>query len=228
MTVTHPFKYYDIVGMLAIAVVLISNTVAQKIVPIGPFNLNAAIFLFPLAYLISDILTEVYGYARARRVTWMMFVCLTLMVIFYELSVMMPSASFWNDQVAFAKILGNVPRIVIASMAAILVGDFVNCYIMSKMKIATKGKHLWLRTIASTFFGQGMDSLVFFTIAFVGVLPFGELINALLSGWLVKTAYEILLTPLTYVVVAKLKQAEGIDHYDYGLNYTPFSLKIND
>lgn len=228
VTTNHPFKYYDIIGMLAVAVVLISNTVAQKLVPVGPLNLSAAIILFPLAYLISDILTEVYGYARARRVTWMMFVCLVLMTGCYQLAVIMPAASFWAGQESFSTILGAVPRIVLASMAGILTGDFVNCYVMSKLKIKTEGGHLWLRSIASTFLGQGVDSAVFFSVAFIGVLPPGVLLNALVSGWLIKTVYEMLLMPITYIVVARLKRAEGIDHFDYGVDYTPFSLKIKD
>jgi queuosine precursor transporter len=223
----HPFKYYDIIGILSIAVVLITNTVAQKIVPVGPFNLNAGIMIFPIAYILSDVLTEVYGYARARRITWMIFICQALMVLCYQAAVMMPHADFWPNQAAFEAVLGNVPRIAVASATAILIGDFVNCYVMSKMKILTKGKHLWLRTIGSTFFGQGADSVVFFTIAFLGTMPFTDLANALVSGWLMKTVYEVIATPITYWVVARMKRAEGIDHFDYGVDYTPFSLKVD-
>lgn len=224
---SHPFKYYDLIAMLAIAVILITAPITQKIVPVFGYNLSAGIILFPLAYLISDVLTEVYGYARARRVTWMMFACSGLMAATFQLAIVLPYADFWKHQEAFTSILGTVPRIIAGSLIAILAGDFINCYIMSKMKIVTNGRHLWARTILSTFVGQGVDSVIFFFIAFYGILPQHELINALITGWLVKVAYEVVLTPLTYVVINALKRAEGVDHYDLDVDYTPFSLKLD-
>lgn len=229
MTETSPhFRYYDVFATLAVAVLIISNTIAQKLFMLGPFTVSVAILLFPVAYLLSDILTEVYGYQRARRVTWMMVTGQILMVLFYEAAIRIPPINDWPHQEAFKTVLGSVPRISIASVLAIWAGDMVNCYILSKMKIWTKGRHLWARVIGSTFAGQGVDSLIFYTIAFVGAIPYAGVANAIVSGWLLKTLYEALLYPITLIAVKKLKKIEGIDHYDHGVDYTPFSLKVDD
>lgn len=224
----HPFKYYDLFGMMSVCVLMISNTVAQKLMQVGPFTLNAAIIIFPITYLVSDILTEVYGYARARRVTWASIAAVVLMSAIYKLIIAMPYISEWTNQDAFEKVLGSTPRIVLASVTALLVGDLVNCYVLAKMKVKTDGKHLWARFVASTFVGQGVDSIVFFTIAFAGVLPLGVMISALLTGWLAKTVYEIIMLPVTYKVVSALKRIEGVDFYDVDTNFTPFSLDITE
>jgi uncharacterized integral membrane protein (TIGR00697 family) len=224
----HPFKYYDLFGMLSVCVLMISNITAQKMVQIGPFTLSAAILIFPITYIVGDIMTEVYGYARARRVTWASIAGVTLMAVMFQMMNAMPHIPEWQNQEAFEKVLGATPRIVFASVMAIFLGEMVNAYIMAKMKIITQGKYLWMRTIGSTFAGQGVDSVVFFTLAFWGVLPTNVIISALLTGWFIKTAYEAAMTPVTYIVVNKLKKIEEIDFYDTHTNFTPFSLDITE
>lgn len=223
---SHSFKYYDLFGMLAVCVLMISNTVAAKMMALGPFTFSAAIIIFPITYLISDIMTEVYGYARARRVTWAAIVGVIIMALMYKLTILLPHIEWWNDQEAVEKVLGATPRIVFASVTAVFFGDILNCYLLAKMKVRSEGRHLWLRFTLSTFIGEGLDSFIFFTVAFWGVLPTNVLVSALLSGWFFKTAYEIIMLPLTYKIVAKLKRVEGVDFYDVHTNFTPFSLEI--
>ena len=224
----HPFKYYDLFGMLSLCVLMISNITAQKVTAFGPLTVNAAILIFPITYIVSDIMTEVYGYARARRVTWASIAGVTLMAVMFQMIIAMPHIPEWTNQDAFEKVLGATPRIVFASVTAIFIGELVNAYVLAKMKVANEGKHMWARFIASTFVGQGVDSAVFFTIAFWGVLPVPVMISALLTGWLLKTVYEIVMLPITTRVVNKLKQVEGVDFYDTRTNFTPFSLEITE
>jgi uncharacterized integral membrane protein (TIGR00697 family) len=224
----HPFKYYDLFGMLSVCVLMISNTTAQKMMSIGPFTLNAAIIIFPITYIISDLMTEVYGYARARRVAWASITGVILMSLMYQLIIAMPYIPEWKNQDAFEKVLGATPRIVFASVTALFIGDIVNCYVLAKMKIVSEGKHMWMRFIGSTIIAEGVDSVVFFTIAFAGVLPVEIMMSALLTGWFVKTLYEVVMLPVTYRIVNKLKQVEGVDFYDVNTNFTPFSLKIDE
>ena len=172
----------------------------------------------------NDVLTEVYGYAKARSVIWWGFLVLALTSLLFYIAVALPPAAFYEDQPAFARLFGFVPRIALASLAAYLVGSFLNAYVMSQMKVKTGGKHLWTRTIGSTIVGEGVDSVIFNFVAFLGVFPFRELVFIALSGFVLKTAYEVLATPLTYAVVNKMKRIEGVDAFDRGIDYNPFKM----
>ncbi len=218
-------KYFLYIGILFVAVLMISNTVAVKLVQIGPFVFAGAIFIFPISYIFGDILTEVYGYRASRKIIWSGFVALVFMSFCYYLVQILPAPIFWQNQGAYQLILGAVPRIVLGSIIAYFVGEFSNSYVLSKMKIWSNGKRLWMRTVGSTVVGEGVDSVIFGIIAFAGVIPFSGLAILILSGYLAKVAYEIILTPVTYLIVNKLKRAEGIDVYDRDINYNPFLLK---
>lgn len=224
----HPFKYYDVFAIVSVAVVMVSNIIAQKLAQIGPFTISSAILIFPITYILSDVMTEIYGYKRARRVTWMTVFCLLLMIVMFEIAIAMKPVAGWGHQEAFATILGNTPRIILASLTALLAGELVNAFVMAKMKVMTEGKHLWMRTIGSTFVGQGVDTVIFFTLAFYGVMENSAIVTAALSGWILKTSYEVLMTPVTYLVIRKLKKIEEIDFYDTQTNFNPFSLSIEE
>ncbi len=213
---------------------IIANIIAVKIVALGPVILSAAILIFPLSYIFGDILTEVYGYARARRVIWIGFGCNLLAVIAIWLSIEIPPAPFWklgpfdsplSSQQAYQAVFGFTPRILAASFIAYLIGEFLNSFVLAKMKIATRGRHLWLRTIGSTIVGQSADSAVFISFAFYGTMPNLALGELILAQWLVKSAYEALLTPFTYLTVNYLKRAEGEDYYDRQTNFNPLKWK---
>jgi uncharacterized integral membrane protein (TIGR00697 family) len=177
-----------------------------------------------VSYIFGDILTEVYGYRQARRVIWLGFLCNLIAVIAIWLGQVLPPASFWSGQAAYERILGYTPRLLLASFLAYLLGEFANAFVMAKMKIATKGRWLWSRTIGSTLIGEGLDSLVFMTIAFVGEIPATELASAIVTQWLAKSIYEACVTPLTYAAVNFLKRREGLDVYDYDTRFNPLFL----
>lgn len=217
-------RYFDIVAMVFVAVLLISTIAAQKLFAFGPFTLTAGILVFPLSYIFGDTLTEVYGYARARRVVWIGFACNAFLALTLVVAVALPPASGWPFQEQFATALGMVPRIVLASLLAYLVGEFANSYVLARLKVWSEGRHLWLRTIGSTVVGQALDTVVFVLVAFAGILPPSVLLATALSGYAFKVVYEILATPLTYAVVGFLKRREGIDHYDKETNFTPFKI----
>jgi queuosine precursor transporter len=208
---------------------VVSNIIAVKLISIGPFFLPAAILIFPVSYIFGDILTEVYGYAKARRVIWIGFGCNLLAVLIFYLSIALPPAPFWRtgaldtaaSQQAYQAIFGATPRILAASFLAYLVGEFLNSFVLAKMKIATRGRHLWLRTIGSTIVGQLADSGVFIVLAFSGTIPLTALAGMVGSQWLMKSAYEALVTPLTYLAVNFLKRAEQEDYYDRKTNFNP-------
>lgn len=218
-------KYFLYIAILFVAVLMISNTIAVKLIGIGPLVFTGAFLIFPISYIFGDILTEVYGYKATRKIIWVGFFTQILMIFCYWLVQVMPSASVWNNQSAYEVILGMVPRIVISSMIAYFCGEFVNSYIMSKMKIFTKGKHLWTRTIGSTVIGQLVDSGLFTIIAFIGTVPTNILFVMIAVQYVGKVLYEVILTPVTYIIVRRLKQLESIDVYDYRVNYNPFRLK---
>ncbi len=218
-------KYFLYIAILFVVVLMISNTVATKLFQLGPFFFTGAVMIFPISYIFGDILTEVYGYRASRRIIWAGFASIIVMAIAYYLVQLLPPAPFWLHQGAYETILGLVPRIVIGSIIGYFVGEFSNSYILSKLKMWTKGKHLWIRTISSTVIGEAVDTILFATIAFVGVIPLNNLITIIISGYLAKVLIEILFTPITYIVVRKLKKLEGVDVYDYGVNYNPFLLK---
>jgi uncharacterized integral membrane protein (TIGR00697 family) len=200
-----------------------ANVIAVKFVSFGFVSLPAAIFVFPLSYIFGDVLTEVYGYTTARRVIWLGFGCNLVFILFAWIGQILPSASFWEGQQAYTTILGYAPRLLLASFLGYIAGEFSNSFILSKMKILTKGRWLWMRTISSTIVGEGLDSCIFITVAFIGTTSFMPLI--ILYHWLAKVVVEIVATPLTYAVVAWLKKAESIDTYDYTTSFNPFSIR---
>jgi hypothetical protein len=214
------------VGVVALFVtsLITANITAVKLVDLFGFILPAAIFIFPLSYLTGDVLTEVYGYRKARQVIWLGFFCNLITVAAIWIGQVLPPASFWDGQGAYERILGYTPRLLGASFLAYLVGEFANSFVLAKMKIATGGRWLWSRTIGSTLIGQGLDSLVFISLAFGGAIPFSGLLMAILTQWLAKTIYEVLATPFTYLVVRFLKGREGIDVYDRGTQFSPFRM----
>jgi len=220
MNVSHRLV---IITTLFITCLITANVIAVKIISLGPFILPAAIFVFPLSYIFGDILTEVYGYRQARTVTWLGFACNLIFVIFVWIGQILPPASFWAGQEAYESILGYTPRLLAASFLGYLVGEFTNSFILARMKILTRGRWLWSRTIGSTVFGQGLDTTIFITIAFIGTPSFVPLM--ILYHWLAKTAIEVVATPFTYIMVNFLKKKESIDTYDYETNFNPFSFQ---
>lgn len=215
---------FVVIVTLFVTWLIAANTMAVKVVTVFGLILPAAIVIFPLSYIAGDVLTEVYGYRAARRVIWLGFFCNLVVVAAFWVGKILEPAPFWNGQAAYEQILGNTPRILGASFLAYLVGEFSNSYVLAKMKIATKGRWLWTRTIGSTLVGEGLDSLVFITVAFAGVIPATSLMSAVITQWLVKCAYEVLATPLTYGVVGFLKRREGLDAYDHDTRFNPLVL----
>ncbi len=218
------YKYYDIIMALFTAVLLISNIASSKILKLGPFTFDGGTILFPLSYIFGDILTEVYGYAKSRKVIWTGFVCAALMSLVFAIVGALPPAEGWENQSAYLAILGATPRIVLASLTAYLLGEFTNSFILAKLKILTKGKWLWMRTIGSTLIGEGVDTSIFIVIAFWGILPRDLLIAVFVSNYIFKCAVEIAATPVTYRVVKFLKKAENEDYYDYDTNFNPLKI----
>lgn len=219
-----PYKYFDVVSMVFVSTLLISNIAAQKLFAFGKFTFTCGIIVFPLAYIFGDVLTEVYGYAKARRVIWTGLICNILMITVFKISIALPPAVGWPFQKEFEAVLGYVPRIVLASVLAYCVGEFCNSFVLAKLKVRTAGKYLWIRTIGSTIVGQFADTAVFATVAFAGRLPTKLIIASALSGYLFKVVYEAAATPLTYLIVGFLKQREGIDFFDKQTNFTPFKF----
>jgi uncharacterized integral membrane protein (TIGR00697 family) len=221
MTVSHRFV---VVAALFVTCLIVANIIVVKQISVGGLVLPASIIIFPVSYIIGDVLTEVYGYRQARRVIWLGFLCNLITVLAIWLAKIIPPAPIFDAQGAYERILGSTPRFLLASFMAYLVGEFANSFVLAKMKILTKGRWLWTRTIGSTLVGQGLDTLVFLPIAFVGVLPLSVLGIMILSHWLLKTAYEILATPFTYIVVGYLKRKEGSDVYDYKTDFNPLRV----
>ena len=227
------YKYYEFVLVAFVAVYLCSNLIgpakaAQLTLPwFGTVTFGAGVLFFPISYVFGDILTEVYGYARARRVIWSGFAAMAFAAIMAYVVVALPPATEWKHQGAYEIAFGNTWRIVIASLTAYFCGEFVNSYVLAKMKIWSAGKHLWMRTIGSTICGEGIDSLIFYPLAFwnSGIIPNELIPKLMLTQWIVKTAVEVLFTPVTYWIVNRLKRAEDEDYYDRNTNFTPFSLK---
>jgi uncharacterized integral membrane protein (TIGR00697 family) len=216
--------WFVIAVTVFITCLITANITAVKLVNVFGLVLPAAIVIFPVSYIFGDILTEVYGYRQARRVIWLGFLCNLIAVVAIWLGQVLPPASFWSGQAAYERILGYTPRLLLASFLAYLLGEFANAFVMAKMKIATKGRWLWSRTIGSTLIGEGLDSLVFMTIAFVGEIPAAGLASAIVTQWLAKSAYEACVTPLTYAAVNFLKRKEGLDVYDYETRFNPLLL----
>jgi hypothetical protein len=229
-----PLKYFDFVMAAFVAILLLSNIIgAAKLAEVdfpivGKMVFGAGIMFFPLGYLLGDILTEVYGYARARRCIWAGFVALIFMAFMSWVVVSLPPAAGWGNQEAYEVVFGQVPRIVFASMSAFWAGEFVNSFVLARMKIFTKGKALWSRTIGSTVAGQFVDSLIFYPLAFWGAAGWTNeaVIQVMFTNWMLKVAWEAILTPLTYVAVNFLKRKEGLDVYDEGTDFTPFKAEV--
>jgi uncharacterized integral membrane protein (TIGR00697 family) len=214
--------WFLLVASIFITCLIASNIIAVKLVNMFGLVLPAAIFIFPISYIFGDVLTEVYGYRQARWVIWLGFFCNLIVVVAIWLGQVLPAASFWDGQAAYERILGYTPRLLGASFLAYLIGEFANSFVLAKMKIATNGRWLWVRTIGSTLVGQGLDSLVFMTLAFIGTIPLPVLSGAIVVQWLSKSAYEAIATPLTYGVVNFLKKREGMDVFDRDTRFNPF------
>lgn len=228
---THRFVYYDFVMAAFVTVLLLSNVIGAAkptFLTIGgeQWVYGAGILFFPLGYVIGDVLTEIYGYARARRVIWAGFGALLFMAFMSWVVVSLPPADGWDGQAAYESVFGQVPRIVLASIVAFWAGEFVNSYVMARMKVWTAGKMLWTRTIGSTIVGQGVDSLIFYPLAFWGVWETGQVITVMITNWLLKVTWEAVLTPVTYLAVGWLKRREGVDVFDTATDFTPFSTKV--
>ena len=225
------YRWLPLVTALFVTTLVISNIIAVKLVSLFGLFVPAAVILFPIAYIFGDVLTEVYGYGRARQVIWTGFFCNLMAAMAIYVSGLLPAAPFWSAggfktpqaaQAAYQAILGFTPRLLLASFIAYLIGEFLNSLVLAKLKLRTAGRFLWIRTIGSTLIGQGADSAVFITVAFAGIIPTGGLVQAILSQWFLKTAYETIATPLTYVVVNALKRAESEDYFDRGTDFNPF------
>lgn len=225
-------RYFDYVMVAFVTILLLSNVlgagkVAVVDLPgIGDWPFGAGILFFPISYVIGDVLTEVYGYARARRCIWAGFGALLFMALMAQVVVALPPAPSWQGQAAYEAVFGQVPRIVLASIAAFWAGEFVNSYVLARMKIWTRGRHLWTRTIGSTLVGQGVDSLIFYPLAFYGVWDNRTLLIVLGTQWVLKVGWEVLLTPATYFVVGWLKRREGVDVFDDHTDFTPFRTRV--
>lgn len=228
----RPLRYYDFVMVAFVTILLLSNLigagkVAQVNLPvIGDWPFGAGILFFPVSYVIGDVLTEVYGYARARRVVWAGFAALAFMAFMSWVVVNLTPAPDWTGQAAYEAVFGATPRIVLASMLAFWAGEFANSFVLARMKLWTKGKHLWSRTIGSTAVGQGVDSLILYPVAFYGVWSNELLVTVLATQYALKVGWEALLTPVTYKAVGWLKRREGIDVYDERTDFTPFTAKV--
>ncbi|QWC56304.1 queuosine precursor transporter [Erythrobacter sp. 3-20A1M] len=226
----HRWRYYDIVMAAFVTILLLSNIIGASkpsylTLPGGmQWSFGAGILFFPVSYIIGDVLTEVYGYARARRVIWTGFAALVFMAFMAWVVVGLPPAKDWPGQPAYEFVFGNSWRIVLASMIAFWIGEFANSYVLARMKVWTKGRALWSRTIGSTIVGQGLDSLIFYPLAFYGLAgwPIEQLWQVVLSQWFFKTMWEVVLTPVTYVVIGWLKRREGVDVFDTETDFSPF------
>jgi uncharacterized integral membrane protein (TIGR00697 family) len=220
-------RYFDFVMAAFVVVLVLSNVIgAAKISQVGGFTFGAGILFFPVSYVIGDVLTEVYGYGRARRCIWAGFAALVFLALMSAIVVAMPPAPGWEGQAAYEAVFGAVPRIVFASIAAFWAGEFVNSYVLARMKLWTGGRWLWTRTIGSTVVGQGVDSLIFYPLAFLGVWSTEQVVWVMITNWALKVLWEAVLTPVTYLVVGTLKRREGIDIYDEGTDFTPFRTRV--
>jgi len=228
-------RYYDFVMAAFVAILLLSNIIGASkpavvnLPLIGAWTFGAGVLFFPFSYIIGDVLTEVYGYARARRVIWTGFAALAFMAFMAAVVIAMPPAAGWPGQGAYEFVFGNSWRIVLASMVAFWAGEFANSFVLARMKVMTGGRFLWMRTIGSTVVGQGLDSLIFYPLAFYGLAgwPIEQLWQVVISQFLLKTGWEALLTPVTYLVVNRLKRAEGLDVYDERTDFSPFKAGLD-
>jgi uncharacterized integral membrane protein (TIGR00697 family) len=225
-TVRKKYKYYDLIMAAFVTVLLCSNIIgAEKVVSLFGFTFGAGILFFPISYFFNDILTEVYGYARSRKVVWAGFAALIFASVMSAVVIALPPAQGWIHQDAYEVVFGQTTRIVIASLTAFFCGEFANSYVLAKMKLFTEGKFLWTRTIGSTIAGEAVDSLIFYPVAFYGFWPNDLLIKVMITNYVLKVSWEVIATPLTYKVVNFLKRKEHEDYYDRNTNFTPFSIE---
>jgi hypothetical protein len=220
------FKYYDIILAVFAAILLISNLAGTKLIAFGPIITDGGAILFPISYILGDVLTEIYGYKYARRAIWVGLGVMLLAVLCFTIVRYMPPAPEYTAQASYEAVLGFFPRIVAASLAAFLTGSFLNSFVLAKLKVKTKGKKLWLRLIGSTVVGELCDTVVFAFVAFGGILQGMNMLTYILIGWIFKTVVEIVFLPITYRVIDKMKQVEKVDAYDDKTNFTPFSVDL--
>ena len=221
------YKYYDLVMASFVTILLCSNVIgAAKVCTVWGFTFGAGVLFFPISYIFNDVLTEVYGYARARKVVWAGFGAIIFASFMSWAVVTLPPAASWNDQQAYNTVFGQTPRIVFASLTAFFVGEFANSFVLAKMKVKTNGRHLWARTIGSTIAGEGIDSLVFYPVAFLGVWDNALVLQVMIGNYVIKVLWEALITPVTYQVVGFLKRAEQEDYFDVDTDFTPFSIEV--
>jgi uncharacterized integral membrane protein (TIGR00697 family) len=223
-TTSRSYKYLDILTTAFVVILLVSNLVAQKICMIGPFAVSGAIILFPITYIFGDIFTEIYGFAASRRAIWLGFFGTALLYLMGYITIALPPAPGWHNQQAFAAVFGFIPRILAASLVAFWAGEFANSYTMARLKLFTNGRKLWTRTIGSTVVGQAVDTALVITLTFAGVVPATTILNMIATGYALKVGYEVLATPLTYIVIRWLKAAEQADAFDRNQSFNPFSL----
>ncbi len=216
------FRYLDALTTAFVVVLLVSNLLAQKIVRIGPISTSGAMILFPVTYIFGDIFTEIYGYAASRRAIWSGFFATGLLYAISAIVIALPSDPQFHNQAAFVTVFSILPRILVASLIAFWAGEFANSYTMARMKLLTKGRWLWTRTVGSTVVGQAVDTTLVIFITFAGMFSARKLVEIIVTGYLLKVAYEVLATPLTYLVVNWLKRAEGVDTFDVRTNFNPF------
>ncbi|HEV2694133.1 MAG TPA: queuosine precursor transporter [Verrucomicrobiae bacterium] len=220
------YKYLGIITTLYITFQLVSDVTAGKLINVFGFPVSITVIYFPITYVFADVLTEVYGYARARRVVWQVLLASCLAGLIYQLAAVLPPANGFDANDAYVRVLGSVPRILLGGWIAVWVGGILNDYVMAKMKIWTNGKHLWTRTVGSTIIGEFANTVLFYSIALSGILPMNILVQAILTGWVIKCVVEVVLTPWTYFVCGKLKKLENEDYYDRKTDFNPFSLKV--
>ena len=217
------FRYLDLLTIAFVVILLVSNLIAQKVCLIAGFAVSGAILLFPITYIFGDIFTEVYGFAASRRAIWLGFFATLLLYLASALTIALPSAPGWKNQAAFTTVFGFVPRILAASLVAFWAGEFANSYVMARMKVLTHGRALWSRTIGSTLVGQAVDTTLVISLTFLGTVPGGTIFNMIGTGYLLKVAYEVLATPLTYLVIDILKRAEHSNPFDTHESFSPFA-----
>jgi uncharacterized integral membrane protein (TIGR00697 family) len=218
----HRYKYLDSFITLFVVILVISNLIAPKFLAIGPLRVSAAQILFPITYIFGDIFTEVYGYSASRRAIWYGFFASFVLVAISYAAVIIPPAPEFKNQAAFETIFRPVGRIVAASLIAYWCGEFANSFTLAKLKLLTRGRYLWTRTVGSTVVGQAVDTTIVMVIVFYGS-PWRVILNLMISGYLIKVLYEVLMTPVTYWIVNRLKRLEGVDYFDYGTNFNPFA-----
>jgi uncharacterized integral membrane protein (TIGR00697 family) len=221
-TIATRYKYLDALTTAFVVILLVSNLVAQKVCQIGPIAMSGAVLLFPITYIFGDVFTEVYGFAASRRAIWLGFLANGLLAVMGLITVWLPPAPGWPNQEAFATVFYQIPRLIVASLIAYWCGEFTNSYTLAKMKLWTGGKALWTRTVGSTVTGQFVDTIILVIIGFGGTAPASTLAILAVSAYIGKVVYEVVATPLTYLVVGFLKRSEGLDAFDYKSNFNPF------